>query len=256
LHLIGSPTTAGPYTGTLTATKARCHAGSITVTITVNDAIVIDNQIDQKYKITSYTTIYVNNNTRMHFNEDLIDLKALSDDHFGLTYFLISGDVDFGFLIDPEMDCHIAGNNSNVSIDPNNLIKGTNIVGVVIGRTTYSGTFAYNKKLTIDNTVTFKLGGLTVYGIYFNGTDINSSIDIECTFLINAKGEGYQDHSDYTAWGCYFYSTVYGNININGHFEVASYFAYGVRFDSSISGNIRINGTFTIDTYVAADVGA
>jgi hypothetical protein len=138
---MGNPTATGSYTGTLTATKARCYDGSINVTITVNDGNIINNSIAAKYKIERNSEIFINDSDTMSFNEVLIDLKKLSDDNGNGTNFVVEGTVDFGFLVDPNMDCHIAGSNKGDSININNVyIDPYTVAGIVIGRTVNTGT--------------------------------------------------------------------------------------------------------------------
>jgi hypothetical protein len=124
----------------VTATKDRCHAGSLSIAITVTEPIIINEQIDATYKIAANTAIHINDSHDMKFGNVLIDLKSLSNANGGCTNFVVDGAVDFGLLVDPEMDCHIAGtDDGKIGIDETNLNKGKNIVGVVIGRKQKTG---------------------------------------------------------------------------------------------------------------------
>ncbi|GHU51045.1 hypothetical protein FACS189459_6100 [Bacilli bacterium] len=57
----------------------------------------------------------------------------MSDENEHIVNFVIDGDVDFGFLIDPDMDCHIFGIN-NATVQCNTVENNKTLVGVICGR--------------------------------------------------------------------------------------------------------------------------
>ncbi|GHU51485.1 hypothetical protein FACS189459_7270 [Bacilli bacterium] len=86
-----------------------------------NSAILVSTKsISDKYLTTpSKTKIDVGSDDAIiTIGNPLLKLKQLSLDHNGITNFVIKGSVDFGFLLDPNMDCHISGiNNATVRCD-------------------------------------------------------------------------------------------------------------------------------------------
>jgi hypothetical protein len=73
----------------------------------------------------------VNDADKTKFGNDLLDLKKLSADNNNETFFTIVEDVYFGFLVDPDMNCHINGINNALS---HCVSSNDSAVGVVAGR--------------------------------------------------------------------------------------------------------------------------
>jgi hypothetical protein len=98
------------------------------------------------YIVHAGENVYVTDGVPKTFENDLLDLKALSDaDSEHRTLFTVAGHVNFGFLVDPDMDCHINGIDSALAIcisprsgTPISTSQGT--VGVTIGRKDSTGT--------------------------------------------------------------------------------------------------------------------
>lgn len=150
------------------------------------------------------TTVYTNATNLIVLDHKLLDLKSFYESETAnpqhQSLFTIMSNIDFGFLIDPDM--------TEVRI---NAINGamitcastTNIAaGIVIGRTSDSGNWEFKGKLTIDNNVNFNISSQdgNAYGVYFfppnqDSTEpptTNSEIHLNGTFLISSiSGSSY-----------------------------------------------------------------
>jgi hypothetical protein len=173
-------------------------------------------------------------------------LKALSDENKDITNFVISGTIDFGFLIDPEMDCSLSGvNNATVNCSSNSNVIAC---GIIIGRIAKDGSSGkndgiYTKNLIIHNNITFNIKSENstspIYGIYFNNTDVASTQNISATFNINS--------STSPCTGL-FYISADGNIIFDGNLNITSTnLSTGFNFEKH-NGVMIINGVLNINS--------
>ncbi|MDR3330457.1 MAG: hypothetical protein LBS76_04235, partial [Mycoplasmataceae bacterium] len=66
------------------------------------------------YLIDANTQIYIEQSSSGAFGHKLLDLKKLSDDNDNITHFVITENIDFGFLVNPDMDCHLSAKNNAI----------------------------------------------------------------------------------------------------------------------------------------------
>jgi hypothetical protein len=102
--------------------------------------------------------IHYTENDTMTFGHKMLDLKVLSDaDPEHRTLFTIDGLVNFGLLIDPDMNCHINGIN-NASVNCATSLN-LNACGVFVGRNNgnMGQNWNYRGNLQIDDNVSFSV---------------------------------------------------------------------------------------------------
>ncbi|GHU50237.1 hypothetical protein FACS189459_3750 [Bacilli bacterium] len=119
------------------------------------DIIEIDSAIENNYLIPADADITISKtNEKIKFGHPLLDLKALSSDNGNKTYFRLTGDVTFGFLVDPEMTCYLdAENNAKSTI----TVQDKNACSVVVGTTGSNSFNDFDNKLIIDKSLTLKI---------------------------------------------------------------------------------------------------
>lgn len=207
---------------------------------------ITQNTINEKsdYKVTAESEIWYNNgdDDKITLGHDLFNLKALSIDHSNTTNFIISGNVNFGFLVDFDMDCHLTG----VDDELMSWSGEGNGCGVIVGNIRQPlSAVSYSKNMYIgkmvftiscDNSVS---GTASAYGVYINDTITNSTQTIGGVFAISSP------HS--AAYGVRV-GSINSNLNINGVFSIhCNTGAGGVQFSGPITtNNLVINGTFTL----------
>jgi hypothetical protein len=175
-----------------------------------------------------------------------LDLGKLSQDNNDQTNFMVDGTIDFGFLVNPTMDCFIKGEKQAVvNCDGN----GNNATGVIIGSTDatlssydYAHTLGLEKNLTFNISTTSEAGAA---GVLSSFAASNSMMTLNSVFNVA---------SNKASDGVVFLKGV-GNKsqqNINGTFNVVSVgssgTACGVWFEGAIEQNSTqtINGVFSI----------
>lgn len=251
--------------------KPAPPAPPVSVGIRITQSTIDENP---NYKVSAGTNVYYSSSQFVLFGHDLLNLKALSDDNGGETFFTVTENINFGFLVDPSMDCHLNGINGAVVTCE--ITTGTlmNAVGIEVGSTTNNVSSAYVGNMTIDNNLSFVISSniisamvcgvrfnnidssltqtingvfelssssiaSTICGVYFNKV-ASSNLAINGTFTLSAAG------NTSVAYCVYFNNIVIGSITINGTFTASSSDAcYCVYFNNTVSGSITINGTFT-----------
>lgn len=211
----------------------------------IETGIKITDQIDSRYIINSNVNIYYSYDSSWVFGHKLLDLKALSNDNDGKTFFTIVGEVDFGLLVNPDMDCHINGtDNANVVCDSTSTWAG----GLVVGRNNVNNEYLnynYTGKLQIDDNVTFSVSSVQqpAHGVIVNSTLSVSVLTINGTFDVSSSASG--------AYGCYFNNytrsssqTFNGKFNIHGYLNSSGiYYNYPIYAENS---NQTFNGTYDV----------
>lgn len=199
----------------------------------------------QEYKVAKDTTIYYGSGETLQFGHDLLNLKALSQDHKGITNFTFKGAVDFGFLVDFDMDCRLYGTKDALmewSGEGSN-----NGCGIVVGNTeTPDGVVAYDGDLYIDKSAKFNISSVSgsVFGVTnFCSTTAKSKLTINGTFELSSTSGG--------AYGVYLEDCVIGgSLTVNGTFNISSgtWWCFGVWILTAGAGsNETINGDFKIE---------
>jgi hypothetical protein len=195
------------------------------------------------YLIPQTTRIYVNTNGTYFFaGHQLLDLKALSVDNDNVTNFVITGDVAFGFLVAPDMNCHLIG--SGVDMVTCAAAGSNNAFGVIVGSTLQDSAIMYSKNLTIDPNVNFLVsssGTGSSYGVYIDELATGTTEVINGTFIVKNTGSN-------TATGVCFSSINKNSVQIiNGVFAINGASSYGVYVKLGSNGNMTINGCFAIN---------
>ncbi|GMO14579.1 MAG: hypothetical protein Ta2E_05060 [Mycoplasmoidaceae bacterium] len=236
------------------------------------NTILINNDMEE-YLLGSNTSVFISSDETENFTvgNRLLNLKKLSEDSKGTTNFIIDGSVNFGFLIDPSMNCHISGkNNASVKFNTGSYAG----VAFIVGRTNNIGDFVYSKKLTIEESVSVDVFSLNnAYGISIG--EINGGgINISAIFSISANGYGtglevlnkvsgivtisglFNISSSSSSYAMYFWSEIYKSVlNISGLFSINSLNgdSYGINFDKISDSTINASSVFGLvanaDTY-------
>lgn len=207
-------------------------------------AIKINETNVKKYLKDANQDVWVSQTESKKIGHKLLDLKALSDENKDITNFVISGTIDFGFLIDPNMDCSLSGiNNATVNCSTNSNIVGC---GIIIGRIAKDDKSGkndgiYTKNLTINNNITFNISSENstspIYGIYFNNTNATSTQHISAIFNINSSTSPCTGLS---------YINADGNIVFDGNLTINSTkLSTGLTFNRH-NGITIINGVLNI----------
>jgi hypothetical protein len=205
--------------------------------------IEINNTNVAGYLTDSNSQIYYDGSSSYIAGNQLLKLKEFSEVNDNITHFVITSDINFGFLVDPDMDCHISASNGAI-ITCNGGLNSAD--GVFVGTTTDNCSGVYTKNLVIDSNVTFMISSPAhATGVYFNSTATNSTQIINGTFTISSTASFTEDY--YSAYGVCFDSTASGSITVNGTFAISGCIAYGVTFaDAATNSTQIINGIFTV----------
>ncbi|GHU32947.1 hypothetical protein FACS1894166_07320 [Bacilli bacterium] len=169
--------------------------------------------VNSDYKVAAGNNVYYGT-SYYKFGHDLLNLKKLSDDNDEISNFVINGSIDFGFLVDPNMDCYISGiNEGSVTCDG----KASNAVGVLVGKTT-TFTDPYSKNLQIDSSITFTISstGAANYSWSVLAPEILTNGDISINATFHASSDSY-------ATSLLFKTRIVANkFTINGIFDISS----------------------------------
>lgn len=200
-----------------------------------------------KYKVSAGRAIWLNDYLPLTFGHDLFNLKLWSINHNNTTEFIVDGTINFGFLVDFDMDCHLIGENNMLMLTDSTGACGC---GVVVGsRDQPSSVVVYSGNMNIEPSMTLNITfhgenhsdllGIIIY------VPITSYVTINGTFNISGNS---------VCRGVYIGSTITdgSSLIINGNFSIYDFdsdgwnFACGVYFNSNIDGSVIINGNFTI----------
>jgi hypothetical protein len=204
------------------------------------------------YKVSAGTDIYYCNDfsrgetNNITLDHDLLDLKALSDDNECVTKFVITQDIDFGFLVNPNMDCKLSAINNAIV---NCVSNSSSAYGIIVGRVELNDGI-FKGKMEIDSSMTFNiiktsvdyLGYGALGGVMFYSNSSESNIEINGTFKITGGNYGY---------GVQFRSNISGILTISGIFYVSAtaracgFYCNGDAQKDSVQ---TINGVFTISS--------
>jgi hypothetical protein len=113
---------------------ALSHTSSDTTNSTNIGVKITDDMEESDYVISAGENINYSATNDIEFGNDLLDLKKLSDDNNHATLFTVVGHVNFGFLVDPDMDCHINGIGNALAICYANDLNTNMAVGIFVGR--------------------------------------------------------------------------------------------------------------------------
>jgi hypothetical protein len=206
---------------------------NIAPTLEINNANVTS------YLTPENTPIFIAGTTSHTIGNKLLKLKEFSAVNGNITHYIVTEDISFGFLVDPDMDCQISAKDG-ITITCNG---GTSeAAGVIVGTIDSGCTGVYTKKLVIDPSVTFDVySAAFTYGVYFCNTAAGSIQTINGTFTVATINSSH-------AYGVYFIEDASGNATINGTFVISSaYHAYGVYFNIATGGSTQtVNGNFTV----------
>jgi hypothetical protein len=177
----------------------------------------------------------------------LLKLKDFSEANGNITHYVVTENITFGFLVDPNMECYIGAiNGATITCEQD---SNTN-VGVIVGTVDEACTGFYNKSLTIDSNVVFNIKSNYAtainYGVFFNSVNSETTQIINGTFNISSNSSH--------ICGVYFIAADSGSTQIiNGTFIISSVYAsfstvvYGATFGTCAIGSTQIiNGTFNI----------
>ncbi|MDR0545726.1 MAG: hypothetical protein LBG49_02275 [Mycoplasmataceae bacterium] len=219
-----------------------CFYGCKPKFITINNKTI--NQKKSKYKVESGKDIWLNSiGDHITLGHNVLNLKALSMAHKNVTNFFVDGDINFGFLVDFDMDCHLTGSNNELMQWSGNGIG----CGVIVGETTQpTSPISYSGHINIEPSMTFDISSTDnfAYGVRLQDTTASSIQKINGTFKVSSSTKD--------AYGVFINGVCAGNTTINGTFSIYSLAyvdAVGVYFDSAETNSTQtINGTFTISS--------
>lgn len=205
------------------------------------------------YRVAKETDVWFNSgdSDKISFGHDLFNLKAFQEnlfekEHKEITTFYVSGQIDFGFLVDFDMDCHLVGVNHELT----QIRMSGQGCGIIVGETTQpdaSKPCIYTGNMDIENNMTFNISSSTyVSGVNIGSIAPSSSITINGTFNLTSMTNVYGVDFGTS-------STISGDVTINGTFALTSENnAYGVNIYSTNDSKQTINGTFTISSKIEA----